>query len=37
VGVANEHSEVGQGALHGEHLGKPADVFADAVHQTLHT
>lgn len=35
VRVADEDGEVGQAALQGEHLGKAADVFADAVHQTL--
>lgn len=36
VSMANKDSEVGQAALHREHLGKAADVFADATHQTLH-
>lgn len=35
VRVADEDGEVGQAALQGEHLGKAADVLADAVHQTL--
>lgn len=36
MGMVNEDSEVGQATLHREHLGKAADVFANAVHQTLH-
>lgn len=36
VRMADEDGEVGQAALQREHLGKAADVFADAVHQTLN-
>lgn len=36
MGMANEDSEVGQAGLHREYFGKAADVFANAVHQTLH-
>lgn len=36
VRMADEDREVGQAALQREHLGKAADVFADAVHQTLN-
>lgn len=36
VSVADEDGEVGQAALHREHLGEAADVLPDAVHQALH-